>query len=52
MPLRLPATNLQAYCSVGSVDHETGGVKEAEEKLRAGMMIMIREGTSARILRH
>lgn len=43
--------DLQAYCSAGiRSDHETSGLKEAEEKLRAGMMIMIREGTSAKNL--
>ena len=43
--------DLQAYCSAGiQSDHETSDLREAEEKLRAGMMIMIREGTSAKNL--
>ncbi len=43
--------DLQAYCSAGiQSDHETSDLQEAEEKLRAGMMIMIREGTSAKNL--
>jgi adenine deaminase len=43
--------DLQAYCSAGiRSDHETSDLKEAEEKLRAGMMIMMREGTSAKNL--
>jgi adenine deaminase len=43
--------DLQAYCSAGvQSDHETIDLHEAEEKLRAGMMIMIREGTSAKNL--
>jgi adenine deaminase len=43
--------NLQAYCSAGArSDHETSDLQEAVEKLRAGMMIMIREGTSAKNL--
>ncbi|MBP1741898.1 MAG: adenine deaminase [Deltaproteobacteria bacterium] len=43
--------DLQAYCSGGiRSDHETSDFKEAEEKLRAGMMIMMREGTSAKNL--
>ena len=42
---------LQAYCSAGvQSDHETSDLREAEEKLRAGMRIMIREGTSAKNL--
>jgi adenine deaminase len=43
--------DLQAYCAAGiQSDHETSDLKEAEEKLRAGMRIMIREGTSAKNL--
>ncbi len=43
--------NLQAYCSAGvQSDHETSDLQEAEEKLHAGMKIMIREGTSAKNL--
>jgi len=47
----LKGHDLQAYCSAGiQSDHETSDLQEAEEKLRAGMMIMIREGTSAKNL--
>jgi adenine deaminase len=43
--------DLQAYCSAGvQSDHETSSLQEAEDKLRAGMRIMIREGTSAKNL--
>ncbi|MGE5841704.1 MAG: adenine deaminase [Deltaproteobacteria bacterium] len=43
--------DLQAYCSAGiQSDHETSDLREAEEKLRSGMMVMIREGTSAKNL--
>jgi adenine deaminase len=43
--------DLQAYCSAGiQSDHETSDLQEAEEKLAAGMMVMIREGTSAKNL--
>jgi adenine deaminase len=43
--------DLQAYCSAGvQSDHETSNAKEAEDKLRAGMRVMIREGTSAKNL--
>jgi adenine deaminase len=42
---------LQAYVAAGiRSDHETVDPSEALEKLRAGMMVMIREGTSARNL--
>jgi adenine deaminase len=42
---------LQAYVAAGiRSDHETIDPSEALEKLRAGMMVMIREGTSARNL--
>ena len=47
----LGAYDLQAYCSAGiQSDHEASDFHEAEEKLRAGMMILIREGTSAKNL--
>lgn len=43
--------DLQAYCCAGArSDHETSNLKEALEKLQAGMRIMIREGTSAKNL--
>jgi adenine deaminase len=42
---------LQAYVAAGiRSDHETIDPAEAIEKLRAGMMVMIREGSSARNL--
>lgn len=42
---------LQAYVAAGMrSDHETTGPGEALEKLRSGMMLMMREGTSARNL--
>ncbi|RLB33868.1 MAG: adenine deaminase [Deltaproteobacteria bacterium] len=45
----LKGYDLQGYISAGMrSDHETSGQNEAMEKLRSGMMIMIREGTSAR----
>jgi adenine deaminase len=48
----LMGVDLQAYCSAGvQSDHETIDLQEAEEKLRAGMRIMIREGTSAKNLK-
>jgi adenine deaminase len=38
---------LQAYAGAGpKSDHESTTLEEAQEKLRAGMMIMIREGSS------
>jgi len=47
----LGAYDLQAYCSAGiQSEHEASDFYEAEEKLRAGMMILIREGTSAKNL--
>jgi len=47
----LARKGLHAYLSAGiSSDHECTTVAEAEEKLRAGMHIMIREGTCARNL--
>ncbi|MBI5210241.1 MAG: adenine deaminase [Elusimicrobia bacterium] len=43
---------LNAYISAGiKSDHECTTVDEAREKLRAGMFIMIREGTAAKNLR-
>lgn len=40
---------LQAYVGSGpGSDHESTTMAEAEEKLRAGQMVMIREGSSAR----
>src|SRR5215211_6185358 len=45
--LRGPA--LQAYVGAGpGSDHESATIDEAWEKLRAGQMVMIREGSSAR----
>lgn len=42
---------LQAYVASGiGSDHESTSLEEAEEKLRAGMMIMIREGSSEKNL--
>ena len=43
---------LQAYAATGiSSDHEATTVEEAREKLRAGMMIFIREATNAHNLK-
>lgn len=43
---------LQAYAGSGiGSDHEATQLEEAREKLRAGMMIMIREGSSEKNLR-
>lgn len=48
----LRGADLQAYASVGmESDHESTSAAEALEKLRAGMMIMIREGSSEKNLR-
>ncbi len=48
----LSGKDLSAYLSAGiSSDHECTTFKEAEEKLRAGMHIMIREGTGAKNLK-
>jgi adenine deaminase len=45
----LAGRDLYTYIGAGiSSDHECTTVQEAEEKLRAGMHIMIREGTGAR----
>ena len=42
---------LQAYCAAGiSSDHECTILEEAREKLRAGMYIFIREGSTAKNL--
>lgn len=47
----LSGHDLQAYLSAGiRSDHETTDPAEALEKLRSGMMVMIREGTSAKSL--
>jgi adenine deaminase len=44
--------NLQAYITAGMrSDHETSDRAEGEEKLNSGMMLMIREGTSAKNLK-
>jgi len=44
--------DLNAYISAGiKSDHECTTVEEAREKLRAGMFIMIREGTAAKNLK-
>ncbi|MDY6793507.1 MAG: adenine deaminase [Thermodesulfobacteriota bacterium] len=48
----LTGRDLYAYISAGiSSDHECTTIKEAEEKLNAGMHIMIREGTGAKNLK-
>ncbi|MCX7785384.1 MAG: adenine deaminase [candidate division WOR-3 bacterium] len=48
---KLTGRLLQAYLSAGIVsDHESTDVKEAQEKLRSGMYIMIREGSAAKNL--
>jgi adenine deaminase len=42
---------LQAYVAAGiSTDHEAFALEEAREKLRAGMMVLIREGSAAKNL--
>jgi len=47
----LSGRSLQAYAAAGvSSDHECTTRAEAEEKLRAGMMVYIREGSAARNL--
>ncbi len=44
-------SELQAYCAAGiSSDHECTTLEEAREKLRAGMYIFIREGSTAKNL--
>jgi adenine deaminase len=48
----LSGKDLNAYTASGiESDHECTGKKEAEEKLRLGMWLMIREGTAAKNLR-
>jgi adenine deaminase len=48
----LSGRNLQAYTAAGiSSDYECTTLAEAEEKLRAGMSIFIREGSTARNLK-
>ena len=48
---QLTGRDLNAYLSVGiGSDHECTSAAEAEEKLRLGMHIMIREGSAARNL--
>lgn len=43
--------DLQAYCAAGmQSDHETISVDEGREKLRAGMYLMLRQGSAARNL--
>lgn len=45
----LSGKKLKKYISAGiSTDHECTSLKEAEEKLKLGMKIMIREGSSAK----
>ncbi len=47
----LSGHDLQAYLTAGiRSDHETTGVSEAVEKLRSGMRIMVREGSTAKSL--
>ncbi len=44
-------SDLQAYCAAAiSSDHECTALEEAREKLRAGMYIFIREGSTAKNL--
>lgn len=48
----LSGRDLSAYISAGiGSDHECTTIDEAQEKLRAGMQIMLREGSAARNLR-
>jgi adenine deaminase len=47
----LSGKDLNAYIAAGvRTDHETGRIEEALEKLRLGMILMIREGSAARNL--
>jgi adenine deaminase len=47
----LSGRDLMAYAAAGILtDHECTGAREAQEKLAAGMRIMIRQGTAARNL--
>lgn len=49
----LTGKNLQAYIASGIIsDHECTTVEEAQEKLRMGMTIFIREATNARNLKN
>jgi adenine deaminase len=42
---------LNAYCAAGiGTDHESSSLEEAREKLRRGMAVLIREGSTARNL--
>lgn len=46
---KLSGDNLKRYIDVGiSTDHESTKIEEAEEKIKYGMKIMIREGSSAK----
>ncbi len=48
----LSGYDLQAYLSAGiGSDHESMRLEEAREKMKNGMMVMIREGTSAKNLK-
>jgi adenine deaminase len=48
----LAGLDLNAYLAAGpSSDHECTNLEEAEEKLRKGMYVMIREGSAAKNLR-
>lgn len=47
----LQGDDLQAYLTAGiRSDHETTDLSEAKEKVQSGMMLMIREGTTAKNL--
>ncbi len=47
----LRGKDLQAYCAAGiSSDHECTTLEEAQEKIRSGMYIYIREGSTAKNL--
>ena len=49
----LSGKNLKKYISFGiSTDHECTSFKEAKEKMRLGMKIMIREGSAAKNLKN
>jgi len=49
----LEGKNLNAYVAAGiKSDHECTNVKEAIDKIRAGMYVMIREGTAAKNLQN
>ncbi|MEM0350388.1 MAG: adenine deaminase [Archaeoglobaceae archaeon] len=50
---KVTGKDLNAYVAAGiSSDHESTEINEAEEKLRLGMRIMIREGSAGRNLRN